>query len=33
MHRAIKFYENIFEKDVFIKDDIYSVFDIDEFRL
>ena len=33
MHRAIKFYENFFEKDVFIKDDIYSVFDIDEFRL
>lgn len=33
MHRAIKFYENFFEKDVFIKDDIYSVFDIDGFRL
>ena len=27
------FYENFFEKDVFIKDDIYSVFDIDGFRL
>ena len=33
MHRAIKFYENFFEKDVFIKDDIYSVFDIHGFRL
>ncbi len=31
MHRAIKFYG--LEKDVFIKDDIYSVFDIDGFRL
>lgn len=33
MYRAIEFYENFFEKEVFIKDDIYSVFDIDGFRL
>ena len=33
MYIAIEFYENFFEKEVFIKDDIYSVFDIDGFRL
>lgn len=33
MTRAITFYENFFEKEVLIKDEIYSVFDIDGFRL
>ena len=33
MERAIHFYENFFEKEVTIKDEIYSVFDINGFRL
>ncbi len=33
MERAIHFYENFFEKKVMIKNDIYSVFDINGFRL
>lgn len=33
MERAINFYENFFEKNVTEKDDIYSVFDINGFRL
>lgn len=33
MNRAIKFYEEFFEKSVTEKNDIYSVFDIEGFRL
>lgn len=33
MSRAISFYEDFFEKPVLVKDDVYSVFDIDGFRL
>ena len=33
MERAIRFYENFFEKEVTIKNEIYSVFDINGFRL
>ena len=33
MDRAIKFYEELFEKKVTTHDDIYSVFDISGFRL
>ncbi len=33
MERAIKFYEELFEQKVTEKDDIYSVFDINGFRL
>ena len=33
MERAIKFYEDFFEKKIDEKDNIYSVFDIDGFRL
>ncbi|MCM1251444.1 MAG: VOC family protein [Clostridium sp.] len=33
MERAICFYENFFEKEVTIKDEVYSVFDINGFRL
>ncbi len=33
MNRAIKFYEDFFEKCVTEKDDIYSIFDIEGFRL
>lgn len=33
MERAISFYEGFFEKKVDGKDSIYSVFDIDGFRL
>ncbi|SHI66515.1 hypothetical protein SAMN02745163_00598 [Clostridium cavendishii DSM 21758] len=33
MERAVKFYEDFFEKCVTEKDDIYSVFDIEGFRL
>ncbi|MFA9378774.1 MAG: VOC family protein [Lachnotalea sp.] len=33
MNRAIKFYEDFFEKHVDICDDIYSVFTINGFRL
>lgn len=33
MERAISFYEEFFEKKVDEKDNIYSVFDIDGFRL
>jgi len=33
MERAIHFYEELFEKEVTVKDDIYSVFDINGFRL
>lgn len=32
MERAIRFYENFFEKEVTIKNEIYSVFDINGFR-
>ena len=33
MERAIKFYENFFEKEVTVRDEIYSVFDINGFRI
>lgn len=33
MERAIGFYENFFEQSVTIRDSIYSVFDINGFRL
>lgn len=33
MERAISFYEDFFEKSVTVKDDVYSVFDINGFRL
>ena len=33
MERAIRFYENFFEQAVTERDDIYSVFDINGFRL
>lgn len=33
MNRAVKFYEDFFEKTVTVRDDIYSVFDINGFRL
>lgn len=33
MNRAISFYENLFEQKVTVKDEIYSVFDINGFRL
>ncbi len=33
MDRAISFYEKFFEKSVTEKDEIYSVFDINGFRL
>ncbi len=33
MERAITFYENFFEQEVSVRDDIYSVFDIGGFRL
>ncbi|KAB1439804.1 VOC family protein [Candidatus Galacturonibacter soehngenii] len=33
MNRAIKFYENFFEQSVTNKDEIYSEFDIQGFRL
>lgn len=33
MDRAIKFYEDFFEKPVTEKDEIYSVFDIEGFRV
>ena len=33
MERAIKFYEELFEQKVTEKDDIYSVFDVNGFRL
>ena len=33
MERALNFYENFFEMPPLIKDDIYSVFAIGEFRL
>lgn len=33
MERAIRFYENFFEQPVTVKDDVYSVFDINGFRL
>jgi predicted enzyme related to lactoylglutathione lyase len=33
MDRAIKFYEAFFEQNVTNKDEIYSVFDIEGFRL
>lgn len=33
MERAIRFYENFFEQTVTERDDIYSVFDINGFRL
>lgn len=33
MNRAIKFYEYFFEKKVMVKDEIYSIFDINGFRL
>ncbi|AJH00956.1 glyoxalase [Clostridium beijerinckii] len=33
MNRAIDFYENLFEQAVTVRDEIYSVFDINGFRL
>lgn len=33
MERAIQFYENFFEQEVTEKDDVYSIFDINGFRL
>lgn len=33
MKRAITFYKDLLEQDVTIRDDIYSVFDINGFRL
>lgn len=33
MERAVAFYENFFEQKVTVKDDVYSVFDINGFRL
>ena len=33
MERAIQFYEDFFEMDVTVKDNVYSVFDINGFRL
>ena len=33
MERAISFYESFFEQQVTVKDNIYSVFDINGFRL
>lgn len=33
LERAICFYENVFEKEVTIEDEVYSVFDINGFRL
>lgn len=33
MDRAIAFYENLFEHAVTVHDDIYSVFDVNGFRL
>ena len=33
MDRAIKFYEELFEQEVTERDDIYSVFDVNGFRL
>ncbi|MDU7254085.1 MAG: VOC family protein, partial [Clostridium sp.] len=33
MERAILFYESFFEQKVTVKDNIYSVFDINGFRL
>lgn len=33
MERALRFYEDFFEKEVTIKNEIYSVFDINGFRL
>lgn len=33
MERAIQFYENFLEQEVTKKDDIYSIFDINGFRL
>lgn len=33
MERAIDFYEAFFEQPVTVQDDVYSIFDIDGFRL
>lgn len=33
MQRALEFYENFLERPALIQDEIYSVFDIDGFRL
>lgn len=33
MERSVAFYEDLFEQDVTIRDDIYSIFDINGFRL
>jgi hypothetical protein len=33
MERAILFYESFFEQKVTVKDNVYSVFNINEFRL
>ena len=33
MQRAVAFYESFLQQDVTVYDDIYSVFDIDGFRL
>ena len=32
MERAINFYSNFFEKEPIVKDKVYSVFEIDDFR-
>ncbi len=32
MERAILFYEKLFEKEVTVRDEIYSVFDVNGFR-
>lgn len=33
MDRAVSFYKDFFEKSPLIEDEIYSVFDLDGFRL
>ena len=33
MDRAIKFYEELFEQEVTEKDELYSVFEVNGFRL
>ena len=33
MNRAVSFYEGFFEQKVTVKDEVYSVFDINGFRL
>lgn len=33
MERAVSFYENFFERTALVRDDVYSIIDIDGFRL